>query len=423
MDKKDYLSARQKLYEEAQALVNNNEIENANAKMDEIKKLDADFENAAKAKANLDALQNQNVASFYSAGTKMSFSEVSDKLDLAGKPENKADDIYKNAFAKTLMGEMLNEQEAEIFDKANSDFKNEVHTVQQGAILVPKTLQQEIFRVASETHPILNEMRDYNVKGNLSIIVDKPVSQKDLWTDENTETNDTQDADFQEVTLSGCELPKGTKVSWKMKKMSIDDFMNYIVEKLAEKVGDALAYSIFNGKGKPSTDENFKPQPLGIITALEKEQGTPQVVEYTDADDLNTKVKNTISKIKSAYMSFASIYANNSFVWNVLANIKDKNGREYFIADATSGGVGRIFGLVVKEEDAVPDDCMTIAAAGKCYALNTSEPMSITHQDLAQKRQTYYGAYTIVDGAPITTKGFALMKKTVTPAKTSAVTK
>ena len=410
--KEVYLEKRHELETKAQALIDEEKTEEAQRVLDEIKVLDDNFEIQAKAQANLNALKEkpvlnlQNVSHPKNPGQKIDTFAAPDPVDEAK--------VYEAAFAKNLMGRALNTRELEIFDKINLEFKNATQTTEQHAVLIPKTVQEKIFRKIGELHPVLNDVSGFNVKGDLPFLVDKETTDaanKDLWTDEGTETPDKKDADFTEITLSGCELVKGITLSWKLKKMAIDDFLNYIVEKLSEKMGNALAYAFFNGKGKPGEEDEFKAQPLGVITALTKETSTPRVVTYSDSDDLEVKVRNAIAKVKSGYGKLVSIYANNDFIWNTLANIKDKNGRAYFVTDYNSGGVGRIFGLVVKEEDAVPADNMVIGAFNKCYIFNTNETMSITYQDESRKRQTFYSAYSIVDAAPLDLDGFAMLKK------------
>src|SRR5690554_945259 len=60
MNKKEYLEKRQGLINEAENLINNGKIEEANAKMEEVKKLDNQWEEIAKAQANLNALNDSN---------------------------------------------------------------------------------------------------------------------------------------------------------------------------------------------------------------------------------------------------------------------------------------------------------------------------------------------------------------------------
>ncbi len=412
MPKQAYLNKRKELQEKAQALINDNKAKEADEVMNEIKALDEAFEAQTKAQANLNALNRNTVIDIQNAGVNLNNAKVMDKTNA----ENITDEaeVYKNAFAKTLMKQTLDNKEQEVFDKINT-VQNELQTTKQNGIVVPNTLMENIFKNVAESHPILNDLYNFGVKGDLSLLAEKSNqtddTDKDLWVDEDTEGSEEGNANLEKITLSGCELTRGTLVSWKLKKMSIDAYLKYVIDKISEKIGNALAYGVLRGKGRPSSDDDFKEQPLGIISKLEKTTNTPKVIEYKDGDDLEEKIRNLISLVKGGYKQKACLYANSDFIWNTLAGIKDKNGRAYFITDYESGGVGRIFGIIVKEEDAMPDNTLLLGAVKDCYAYNINEDMSITQEDKTKKRHTYYQAYMLVDGAVLTDEGFAVLKK------------
>ena len=290
---------------------------------------------------------------------------------------------------------------------------SQTRSTKTDGIVIPNTLQEEIFRTVGEEHPILNDVFNFDVPGELSLLIEKSEEKqnKDLWTDETDEKKKKKIGELEKLTLGACELPKGITITWKLKKMSIDKFINYIIKKLSEKIGDSLAYGFINGKGKPGVDDVHKPQPLGIITAINSEKDKPQVVTYSKDDNLEPLIRRTISKVSGKFAKGACIYANHDYIWNVLMDIKDKTGRAYFKTDYSTGGIGTIFGAIVKEEEAVPNDTMIFGNVNKCYAYNVNETISIEQEDNKKKRTTYYGAYMLCDGAPKTTKGFAILKK------------
>jgi len=122
---------------------------------------------------------------------------------------------------------------------------------------------------------------------------------------------------------------------------------------------------------------------------------------------------NMRSKIKSGYAANARFYATSATIWNHLANILDDNKRPIFIPDATQGGVGRIFGIVVEEEDAIPADAVLLGNMAKGYAANKNEDITMYYEDHIKERATDYMGYALVDGQPLTTKAFAYLKKSV----------
>lgn len=415
MNKEKYLQNRKVLMEEAQNLINEGKVEEANAKMKEIEALDKAFEEAAKAQANINVLQNNAVVTdITDKSVDVLGGEVTDKLDNTEPRDEKK--IYLNAWAKDMMGQNLTQEEQEVFDKVNNEFKlnplNEAftHTTGNTGIVIPETVVEGIWKEIGETFPLWADVRKLNVKGNLSMI--KGGTSTDAgWYEEEDETEDGKET-FGILNLTGCELSRSITVSWKLKAMSIDAFIPYIQSRLAEKMGAALGYGVSVGKGKPGEGDTFKPEPRGIITALKAEKDTPQIIEYTGADPLAyDSFTNAFAKIKSGYLKGAAIYADNKTIWAQIANIKDEAGRPYFVPDVTGGGVGRILGLIVKEDDSIPTGSILIANADKGYLANINQAMTLDNEDHKKKRETDYIAYAIVDGDVVTTKAFALIKK------------
>lgn len=417
MPKQVYLNKRKELQDKAQGLIDEGKAKEAEDVMNEIKALDEAFEAEAKARANLQALNRTAVIDIENAGVALNGAKVIDKTST----ENITDEaeIYKNAFAKTLMNRALDSKEQEVFDRLSqppvveNNGNPQIQTTKTDGIVVPNTLQKEIFRVMGETHPILNDVFNFDVEGELTLLVEKDEQNrnKDLWTDEDDKSNDRKVGNLAKVTLIGCELSRGTTISWKLRKMSIEKFLEYVIESISEEMGDALAYGFIEGKGKAGVDDGFKSQPLGIMTALEAETGKPQIVEYAEDGNLEPLVRKCISKVKGKFAKGACIYANHDYIWNTLMGIKDETGRAYFKTDYNSGGIGTIFGAIVKEEDAVPDDTMVFGNVKRCYAYNVNEAMSITQQDDTRTRTTFYSAYMLCDATPKTTKGFSALVK------------
>ena len=322
------------------------------------------------------------------------------------KDENK---LYNSAFAKNMMGLELNKEEAETFNKVNADFRNATQTAEQHTVLVPETVRQGIWAEIGEAHPIFGDITPTFIPRKVTIIKEKNAMSDAEWVDEDTEGND-EEAGFGTIELDGCELVKSIKISWKLKKMSIDAFLAYITTKLAEKMGNAIAKAMIDGKGKPGGSDEWKAQPKGIATALKAESSTPQVITYTGTISYENMLT-LMSKIKSGYINGSSFYANNTTIWNQLAAIKDGDGKSIFIPDATIGGVGRIFGVPVKEEDGVSDGQVLLGNVSKGYVMNINENMTIYTDDHVKARTTDYMGYALIDGDVVTTKSFALLKK------------
>lgn len=406
MNREQYLQQRTELMNRAQAHIDAGELEEAEGIMNEVKELDKEYERAAAAVANMRALQNnipvpagiQNIMT--GAGSVIDQTEDKNPEELSVNSST-----YREAFFNRLMGnEVTNEQER-AFATVNSNIQNAM-TGTSTPVVIPTTTSSKIWRKVGELYPFYQDCFKMSVKGNFELIKEKASSDA-KWYDEETATEDGKE-DFEKYQLAGCELSRAIDVSWKLKKMSMDDFENYIVEKMAKKMGAALGYASVQGKGKPTAAEH-KPEPLGVATALQMTGNEKRIVEYTTTPTY-ANLTSLFSKVKSAYKK--TVYATNDFIWNVLANITDKNGRPYFIPDTTAGGVGRLFGAVVKEDDSVPADMILLGDAS-AYTMNFNEDITLDTEENKKKRTTSYLGYAIADGAPEDLDAFALLKKKV----------
>lgn len=81
------------------------------------------------------------------------------------------------------------------------------------------------------------------------------------------------------------------------------------------------------------------------------------------------------------------------------------------IADPVNGGVNRIFGIPVKEDDSLAAGEIILGAPGVGYIANVNKDISIVTEEHAKPRTVDYCSYAIVDGGVLSTKAFALLKQ------------
>lgn len=402
MNKEQYLAKRKQLMDEAQSLIDEGKAAEAEAKMKEVTALDEQWDAIAQMQANLNALNNEPVAMLPAALE----STAKDAGD-GGQPENKAEkawasEEYKMAWAKTLMGKPLTSDEKSVYDMVNEAF---THTTENTSIVIPKTVSRGIWEKAAEMYPYFGDVTKTYVDGVLSLIQENTSSDAG-WYEEDTETEDGKET-FKEFTLNGCELARSITVSWKLKEMSIDDFIPYIQRKMARKMGAAAGYGATHGKG---TTVEGKPEPIGTVTALLSEENTPQVVRYEkDSGPTYENVLETRAKIKSGYASDLKIYANSTTIWTKLAGIVDKNGRPIFVHDPTGNGKIRILGMVAEEDDSMSDGEILFSNAKAGYHMNINKEMSMMTEEHVKKRNTDFCGYAIMDGNITTSEAHALL--------------
>lgn len=409
MTKEQYLKMRNELLADVDGLIKGGDVENANAKMAEVTALDNQFEAERTAQANAAALRGTPVVNIETQSVINQGIEFGQVLASFGETTTEAE-LHERAFYNFLVNKPSTQEEKAVFDQINTDYRNAVQTATDHQVVVPETVTARIWQEISDAHPVLNDIIKTMVPGELTIIKESDSLSDADWVDEATSATG-DDFSFGTLELKGCELIKAVDFSWKIKKMAMADFLNYIARNIAEKMGNALAKAAFTGKGKPGEGDTFKAQPKGVITALKAAVGTPQVSTFSTADPLTYyDITAALAKIKSGYLSGASIYADNATIWNVLAGLLDENGRPYFIPDTTAGGVGRMFGLPVKEETAVAGN-IVIGNFAKGYVMNINENVTLYQEDNIKARTTTYMSYAIVDGDLMTDKAFALIEK------------
>lgn len=400
MTKTEYLNKRNEMLKEADNLINEGKLKEADELMNDVKKLDDDFSNEVTARANMEALKNSAPIPKYhdAAGEPKNLTVI----DTSEVKDNKNDEMMVNAWCKYMMNKPMTDDENSAFTMMNEAMTTESH-----GILVPETIVSGIWKEVGEQYPLYNDIFKTSVKGILTVLKSDN-STEAKWYDEGTPTEDGNET-FSSASLRGCELSRSITVSWKLKEMSIAEFIPFIQSMLAEKMGAAAAYGTFEGKGPAASDSSDKDEPRGIKTALLADSKKEQVVTVT-GEPTYKNITSMIAKVKGAYKKGAKFYAKGSFIWDTLANITDKNGKPYFIGDTTAGGVGRMLGFVVEEDDSV--DTLLFGNPNKGYHMNINKAMTIDTEDHKKPRNTDYIAYAIMDGDVRTLKAFSYLEKT-----------
>ena len=409
MTREQYLAKRTELVNAAQTALNNNDIDKFNELKGQIEKLDNDFAALAQAQANLNAINGENERLRNSV-----INEFTENDD-AGQAMNgsrrgteekytASSEVYERAWLRNLREEQLTDEEARAFRMVNEG----THTTETNPTVIPTTLADKILRRAEELYPIWGDTVKLHIKGTYTVILDTETGEADWYKESEegkTETIDTDNV----LKLSGNELAKYLELTWKSRAMSIDDFRSYLIEKLGKKMGRALARAIAHGPGQV---EGNAGQPMGIVTYLSK-SATEQITEYTENELAYKIITKARSKIASGYGTGLVVYANSDTIWNEIANVMDNNNRPIFLSDVINGGgVGKMLGIVVKEDASFDDGEILFANMSQGYLVNIEEDLSIKSEENIKGRKITYGAYMNVDGNITFPKAFLLLKKT-----------
>ena len=321
-----------------------------------------------------------------------------------------ASEEYRTAWAMDMMGLRMTDEQRSAYDAVNIEFREFTHTTENTAVLIPESVVTGIWKRVADAHPLWAAVRKFAVRGVLTMKKFVGIKAGDAaWYDEETPTADEEN-EFAEINLYGCELSKSVTVSWKLKKMAIPEFIAFIEQEIAERMGAALGQAVYTGKGKPGSDDDFKAEPRGIKTALMAQDATPQIVQYTKGSLTDTILRSAIAKIHSSLLNGVKIYCNNNTAWTVLAEIKDTQKRPIFLTDsAAQGAVGRALGKNVEVDEAMADGEILFANPYAGYWANINENMTMHTEDHVKARKTDYLGYAIVDGDVYDEMAFALV--------------
>lgn len=387
MNKEQYQEQRNELIKEVENLIAEGKFEDSQVKMEEVKALDNKFENVQREMANLNALKEQELVSLENKSIKKNELENMKQIEATGVKETVENKLLQNAFAKAVMGQELTSQEME-----------NVTYAEDNGIMIPTTDMNEIIGLVSEDYPFFGDTKKMNVRGYLTVKRHKAIKSGDAKGYKEKEEVEVEENDFVEVVVKGVEVAKLIEVSFKLESMTVPEFMDYLKKELVERIGAVVGTWVFTGDD--TTDKEFQ----GVVKVLET---SGQTVKYQANGEVTYEtLTGAMAKLASQFQTGASIYANNATIWNKLANVQDKNGRPIFIPDATSGGVGRIFGLTVKSDGGAPDGVIVVGKPSSGYVINTNKGLSVDSDKNLKKRTTEFLGHAIMDGKVVDERAF-----------------
>lgn len=257
-NKEDYQKQRQALLNEAEKLLNDENIEDSNKKMDEVKEMDEAFENFAKAQANFNALNGFKPSAYPFANGK-----VIDSMNNANQHEDKFDGMeYRKAFMNyVLKGTELPEQ------FMNVDQNTKTSDV---GVAIPTTILDRIIQKMESTGMILPLVTRTGYKGGLTIPT-STVKPTATWVTEGAGSDKQKQSASGTITFAYHKLRCAVSVSLEVDTMAISAFETMLVNNVSEAMLKAVEQAIISGDGSG--------KPKGILTETPV---TGQTVELTE---------------------------------------------------------------------------------------------------------------------------------------------
>nr|DAH15929.1 MAG TPA: major capsid protein [Bacteriophage sp.] len=246
MTKEAYKAQREQLMNEAQALLNEGKTAEANAKMDEVKALDAKFEEAAKVQANLSALAGVRV------GAPGAMPGVIESAGLSGQQTTHVVDLYDtDEYKRAFMNYVLNGKDIPR-ELTNADANTKTSDV--GSV-IPTTTLQKIYEKMKAIGMILPRVTHTAFKGGVAVPTSsvKPVAS---WVSEGS-GSDKQKKTTGSITFGYYKLRCAISMSLEATVVTYPMFEAQFVENVSEAMVEAKEQAIISGSGTG--------QPKGIL--------------------------------------------------------------------------------------------------------------------------------------------------------------
>lgn len=293
---------------------------------------------------------------------------------------------YRSAWLKNIRGIDMNEVEKRALTTA---------TASAGAV-VPTTTVNKIIDKVKEYCPILNKIELLHIKGLVSI------PAEGTTVDAKTHAQGaaiTADADtLINVILAGYEVTKLVTISKSVETMSIDAFENWLVNKIARKVGDKIGALIFNGTG---TNEA---QGINAITW----DTTNSITVAKTASLTEANVTGVVALMNGGYFAGAEWYMSSSTFfadYHPLMNTSKNN------VVTETNGVYRIMGKEVNFDERIAAHEAILGDVYRGYVGNLQEDVNVTSQFVTRENAYDFLGCAIFDGKVQAIEAFVKIAK------------
>jgi len=329
-------------------------------------------------KAELEALETRKQNALDITEGKVDVKVIEERKEL--KMEKKSFGIetveYKSVFLKSLLGEEMTIEERTLF----------THTTANTDVVMPTELQNKIYSTMEEAHPLLADVQVLRTGAVISIVKHTAIVAGDAAVVLEGVANDDEENTFVNVTLSGKDFSKHVDFSYRLGKMAIPAFEQYLVKEIADRIGAAMTRDIV---------AQIK---LDLATANKFTAAVPGTFAKAD-------VLKGLGLLKAT--GKVNVYANNETFYGSIANMAGMEGLLGFIPNYQDAISGQLFGKGIKEEDAL--------VAGEVLILDPTQFIYNVVQDIMLEKDNDIKKHVH------TIAGFAIAEGTLTNDKAGAL--
>lgn len=285
MTREEYLLKREGMQNEASNLIDSGKIEEANKIMDDIKNLDEEFENAAKATANLEALKQTPKLYNLTGATNINIKpEANDDLE----------DFYDSVeYRKSFMNYVL--KGTKIPDK----FKNAAgptKTTDVGAVISPTVINKIVEKM--ESFGMIYPLLTHTAFASGASVPTSTVKPKAVWVAEGG-TSDKQKKTTGQIDIKGYKLRCAISMTLETSVMTLQVFETVFVKSVSEAMVKAIEEAAISGTGSGS--------PKGVLK---------ETVAEGQNIDLAANADPTYQTLVEAEAALPLAYENGA-VWNM----------------------------------------------------------------------------------------------------------
>lgn len=338
---------------------------NALDKMDEIKK----NVNANGTGSEARSLTEQETSEFRSLVNEVSAidTQIEEIRNLKGNKVEERDMAEQNLVEqRSAIQSFIKNDKAGMEERAQY-----VNTTQDGSVLIPEQIADEILRKMEETSPVFEQARKYpSIEGTLKIAKENTDDQAG-FVGENEEIPSIA-LKFGHVTLTQKRVGAAVTLTQQLLNDGAVDLLGYSANLLARRAARAVEKSIFKGEGG---EKGF----VGIFSD-----------QVTDSKDLN-KVKISASvtadeladitgSVNPAYLDGAAFYMSRE-LFNQIRKIKDGTGDFLLQSRDVNGRIGQtILGFPVYISDVLAkEDGILFGNISNAYGILIKKGFALKH--------------------------------------------
>ena len=281
---------------------------------------------------------------------------------------------YRDAFLKHLRGEEMNEAETRAFTFLTTNTTAPLPTV----------MQNRIIDLVGVAHPIVADVYTMGSNTAITIPVAKSIVADAGETAEGAAANELEFT-FEDVNLSGDDYTANVEMSYKMTAMATPAFEDYLIAKIAERLGHKIAEGIVANIKAGIADENK------VATG----------VNYANLCAGFGELKRVSNVV---------VYGTRKGVYNKLVGMVDSNKRPIFQNSINDGAAGTVLGATIKFDDAIGDNELLIGDPSK-YLQNVVTPVVIESDKDLKNHKYIYSGYTCQEGVLTDDKAFAIVSE------------